>query len=507
MNPVRGNNDAVLAEDRSGRSEAGLSAQAGDSRAGRRHTLAARLESLLFARVEAWILILVVLLGLVFALGLAALVRHVAVGGESAGALGEFAFRLADIPAQAMAIATGKSRQRDFVEKHVTTARPRSQYATVAGVRGPTLDRLPIYWTSGATNLQPVAMMFRLNDAQDEHLLILDGARNVVRDFPVSAGSLSGRYAPLVGNSAPLMLDDGSIIVFSNGSDGLYRKDLCGHVIWSIPGLYNHSFSVADGKIGILGLPRADITDEDRGELTWNHSEIINIIDAASGKLERSVRLDEIARANAGRLDPFSWRLWQSKVNEHGVLKEDLIHLNKVEILPADMSAEYPGFPAGAWMISSRHFNLVAVVDPRTLEILWYSQGHTQGQHDPEFAGRGRVLVFNNGLSTNSPDPDSPLNFSSVRLLDFARQQWSEVYNARDVKGYSSHSGELDFTSDGTLMLNLTTQGRYLEVSPGGEVLSEFVNVRGADEVYWTKHAQYLSAKQLEIARSISCPQ
>ena len=93
-------------------------------------------------------------------------------------------------------------------------------------------------------------------------------------------------------------------------------------MIWALPGLFHHSFSVADGKLGILGLPKADITEEDRGERRrgsdsprWNHSEIINIVDVETGMIERSVSLDAIARANAGVRDPFAWALWRDRLN------------------------------------------------------------------------------------------------------------------------------------------------------------------------------------------------
>lgn len=463
------------------------------------------MEKLFFAKVELWVVLLLAILGGVFMVGFAAMVKHTASGGEKMGRAGEIALQVADLPINAAAILTGQARKEDYIDEGVFTAMPRDQYQVVAGIADPKLDKRPLFWTSGAQNLQPVAMMFRLNEASDEGLLILDGARKVVRVAPITGGSLSGKFQPLVGNAAPVMLDDGSLIVFSNGSDGVYRKDLCGKVLWSAPGLYHHSYSVADGKIGLLGLPHREITDRDRGELTWNHSEVINVLDAATGRIERSVRLDEIARANAPFLDPFSWRLWQQDVNAHGVLEKDLIHLNKIELLPAAMAASYPGLPAGAWMLSSRNLNLLVIVDPQTLKILWHAQGHTQAQHDPEFAGNGRILVFNNGLASNTAQPADAANFSSVRQYDFGSGEWSEPYNAAGVKGFTGHSGELDFGADGSLLLNLTAQGRYLEVSPAGEVLSEFINVRNDGQVYWTKHAQYLTEAQLDIARSLTC--
>ena len=180
------------------------------------------MERLFFKKMEFWVFILVFILSVPFVIFFGAVVRHVASGGEKAGPLGEIAYRIATIPADARELLTGESR--DFFRASTTLALPRDKYRTVSNVEQDGLDRLPIYWTAENLNQPPAAMMFRLSEGGAEHLLILDGARNVVRHFPVTAESLSGRFPSLVGNSSPLMLDDGTIIVFPNGGDGLYRK-------------------------------------------------------------------------------------------------------------------------------------------------------------------------------------------------------------------------------------------------------------------------------------------
>jgi hypothetical protein len=148
---------------------------------------------------------------------------------------------------------------------------------------------------------------------------------------------------------------------------------------------------------------------------------------------------------------------------------------------------------------------LIFVVDPSNLDVLWYSQGNTQAQHDAEFIGNNQMIVFNNSFDGNNPEADHPSNFSSIRMFDFSAREWSEIYNAKPANGFSKTSGEIDFGTDGELMLNLTLQGRYLEVSRTGNVLSEFVNVRDAESIYWTKHAQYLTDQQFQIAKDLSC--
>jgi hypothetical protein len=145
------------------------------------------------------------------------------------------------------------------------------------------------------------------------------------------------------------------------------------------------------------------------------------------------------------------------------------------------------------------------IIDPASLERLWYSQGNTHGQHDPDFIGDNRIIVFNNSMDEYADPKENPVNFSSIKMFDFTSQQWSVAYNAAAVNGYTEHSGEVAFGLDGSMLINLTAQGRYLEVSNSGEVISEFINMRDEKSVYWTKSAQYLTNKQFEIARDVTC--
>ncbi|MEM9169792.1 MAG: arylsulfotransferase family protein [Pseudomonadota bacterium] len=469
------------------------------------------MEKFLFAKVEAWVFGLVGVVGAAGLMAFGAIVTYVGEGGEKLGGFGDFVYGVAKVPSNALAILKGKAAGGDFSAKELVIAYPRGAYQPVDEMlNGPATDA-PIVWKSaawdeGAAPIRaPLALMFRMNKQKDEHLAFFDERRNFIRSFPVKAESFSGKFSALSGNSPPFVLDDGTVVVFPSGGDGLYRKSLCGDILWSVPGLYHHSFSVADGKLGVLGLPEDNLTAEDHDNLRWNRSEILNIIDIETGRIERSVTLNEIAAANAGIVDPFSWRLWRNTLNEYGVLAEDVIHLNKLEILPEALADDYPDFPAGAWMVSSRNFNLIAVIHPETLEILWHSQGHTEGQHDPEFVGDNRILVFNNALDKNVEDAQSPRNFSSVREVNVSTGAWRDVYNAVDAKGFTPHSGEIDFTPNGGLIMTLTKQGRYLEVSPDGDVLTDFINANADGGVYWTKHAQYLSPKQLETVSELSC--
>ena len=463
--------------------------------------------NLLFRKVELWVVLLLALITFVGVMLYGALVRQVALGGKEVRFVGKVAYALASVPSNLKDLVLGS--QPDFITYSMSaSALDRDQYSEITVTGAPSGLHTPVGWINpdaavSGNSFQPAAMMFRLNKDGDEHVFLFDEQRKVVKNFAVTAGSLSGDYRPLAGNSSPRFLDDGSYIIHSHGSDGLYRKDICGNITWSIPGLFHHTYSIADGKIGILGLPKENISPEDQA--LWNSSDILNIIDVETGTVERSVPLVEIARKNASENDPLSFRFWFSKLNENEVIVGDPVHLNKFEILPDAMADEYPDLPKNAWLLSSRMTNLLFIVDPETLEIVWHTQGHTQGQHDPDFIGDNKIVAFNNSFQDNSILPDDPTNFSSIREFVVGTDEWSTLYSTAAIEGYTSHSGEIDTGPDGQMLLTLTDQGRYAEVSSSGELLAEFINTIDNESVYWVKSAQYLSNDQFNAIRGKSC--
>jgi hypothetical protein len=157
-------------------------------------------------------------------------------------------------------------------------------------------------------------------------------------------------------------------------------------------------------------------------------------------------------------------------------------------------------------LISALKVNLIFIIDPKTLKIVWYSQGHIQYQHDPKFIGDNKIAVFNNSFNLNNPNTNDPSNFTSIKIYDFTTQEWQTRYNAQPINGFTIHSGNFDISKNDSLALNLAVQGRIVELNPKGEVLFEFVSVGDDNKsVYWLKHAQYISQSAYEALISSQC--
>lgn len=362
----------------------------------------------------------------------------------------------------------------------------------------------PIYFAKkGLSDVQPLIVQSRINVKGDEIFAIFDEKRNLVKTIPLEVESIIKDIPSRIGASTHHFFDDGSYIIFPYGGVGLFRLDSCGNTIWEQEGMYHHHYSIADNKLYILGLPSNEIDETDVEN--WNHSDILNIIDIDTGKILKSISIEEIARVNLPSIDPFFFENWKDLVNAKGVLNTDLLHLNKIEVLPDSIRKQYPSLPAKALMVSARNINLIFIMDPETLEIIWYSHGNTQVQHDPEFIGDNKIAVFNNSNDENHPDKTHPSNYTNIKTYDFNTQKWQTLYNAKLINGYTEHSGNFYVSKNGSLALNLNLQGRLVELDPNEEVLFEFISYKDDNSVFWMKDAQYLSQSAYNSIISKPC--
>ena len=461
------------------------------------------LNKILFKKIELWLLLTFVIIALVSAVLFGWIVKRVALGGSKPGVIGEMAFAVASFPSDVLLLVRGADKDglpTDYVSSGLIALYELDKYESVVpGEKyGPKFIA-----TEKAKDLQPLTVQTRYNLEGDELIAVFDGDRKLVKTLPLKPESMIEEVPALIGASPHHFFDDGSYLVWPYGGAGLYRMDPCGNVVWKQDGLYHHHFSVVDGKLYLLGLPSNEILEDDQKK--WNHTEIINVIDIESGDILRSIRIEEIAKTNLPDFDPFFYKKWTNKLDKKGRLRRDFLHPNKIDVLPAEMKDQYPTLPEGAMMVSMRNVNLVFVMDPETLKIVWYSHGHTQLQHDPKFIGDNKISVFNNSYDGNSDDKEDPSNFTSIRNYDFGTEKWTTRYNAKAINGFTEFGGNFDISDGGNLVLNIALQGRVVEIAPDGEVLFEFISTKDDDEVYWGKGREYISPSTLDILMKTQC--
>jgi hypothetical protein len=141
--------------------------------------------------------------------------------------------------------------------------------------------------------------------------------------------------------------------------------------------------------------------------------------------------------------------------------RRDVLHTNSVKVLSRALAPKFPLFKAGQLLISPRHLDAVAVLDPHSGKVVWAARGPWHAQHDPSFLVNGRLLLFDNLGSTKG---------SRVLEYDLQRQSFPWWYS--DDNGtafYSRIRGVTQRLSNGNTLIVNSDNGEVFEVTPARE--------------------------------------
>jgi hypothetical protein len=144
--------------------------------------------------------------------------------------------------------------------------------------------------------------------------------------------------------------------------------------------------------------------------------------------------------------------------------RRDVLHTNFVNVLSRELAPKFPMFKAGQVLISMRHLDTIAVLDPQRGSVVWAARGPWRGQHDPQFLDNGHLLIFDN---LGSPQ--------GSRVLEYDPQTQAFPW---------SYSGENKgpFFTDERGMSQRLPNGNTLVVNSQG---SELLEVTASKEVVW----------------------
>jgi hypothetical protein len=151
-----------------------------------------------------------------------------------------------------------------------------------------------------------------------------------------------------------------------------------------------------------------------------------------------------------------------------------VFHANSITMLEGRAADRNPAFRAGNLLVSARHLDMVAVVDPRTWTAVWSMAGETSLQHDPSITREGNLLVFDNQWQPGR---------SRVVVFDPLTQEvvW-EYGTTEDQPLYSETCGAAQELRNGSILITESDNGRALEVTPEGDIVWEFVNPQRAGD-------------------------
>ena len=128
--------------------------------------------------------------------------------------------------------------------------------------------------------------------------------------------------------------------------------------------------------------------------------------------------------------------------------------------------------PDGDLLVSFRLIDLVGIVDKDTGAFTWkWGPGEISHQHHPTYLDNGNVLLFDNG-------PHRP-GFSHSRVLEVSPETSEIVWEYQGdpaISFYSYHISGAERLPNGNTLICEGAPGRAFEVTPGKEIVWEYIN-------------------------------
>lgn len=269
---------------------------------------------------------------------------------------------------------------------------------------------------------------------------------------------------PSGGSEAPHafhVMKDGSAIVNSDKGDVMTRYDTCGEPMWSRKGSFHHSF--AEDPRGGLWTWHGEVT-------AFDQYQFLTRFDPDTGEtIEEISLIDDIVNASTENRTIFTivpGIEFEHYKGRHVVY--DRFHPNDLEVLQPEMAEAFPEFDTGDLLLSFRNIDLVAVVDPTTREIKWWSHGPWVQQHDPDFMANGEISVYNNNGYRGQ---------SNILTINPQTRKIRTVEIDPDFRFYSQYMGKHEYLKDGTLQITVPYEGRAMEFDKDGKLLLEINNL------------------------------
>jgi hypothetical protein len=449
------------------------------------------LERYIFAKVEAWVVVLVatVLMGLAVVFGW--VVLRAAQARIEPNLVGRFAIEVASVPETVKALLSGKDpRIAERAERFGDAsgwiiADP----AALVGLDGfILLSRFSGDDERAVVELvEPPRMLVRQRWHLDADRLRIEAAA-LETDVDLSVLKTSGFRA-----TNPILLADGGLIVKDHGTP-LFRLDACGQTTWiEATDAYHHS-TETDAE-GDIWLP-SRIQPSDQSVVPQFVDDAITEV-SPDGRRLQAISVTELMIENG--MKPLLFTA--------GNFRTDPIHLNDVQPVVRDG----PYWNKGDVFLSLRHLSMVMLVRPSTRKILWSRQGPWMAQHDVDILDDHTIAIYDNSIyDIGGGGYADPAN--EVLLYDFdtglVRSPWKAAMEAARVVTLSE--GLDDITPSGHLIVEESNSGRLVIFHRSGKIGAEYFNRDARGRAFRLAWSRYVPKAQGDAAlaalAATTCP-
>jgi hypothetical protein len=412
---------------------------------------------LLFARVEIWVVLLLLLIGCLLAIGFGAAVLDAERKQGRFGPISKAALAVAETP--------------DTLKRMLTDDNEMRVWGSARYKNKPTGWSFPSGPLTGPDGYILLSRYDGDERRQKQELVSLPSMR-IVHSWTLKASELMktvshvSRFTePSNWDNAhfraihPLLEENGDLIV-KDFDTPLFRVNPCGKPVWTLQdAVYHHSIEAdAEGNIWVPATAeRASlelVNDEFREDRISKVS--------PSGKLL-------FARSMPRILMRHGYANWLFSAYTH-----DPTHLNDIQPVLADG----PYWKKGDLFLSLRNLSTIMLYRPSTDEILWMKRGPWMMQHDVDILDDHRISVYDNGAQERAPEQPFFEGTSQVMVYDFATGKVSlpleRAMKDNDVRTWTE--GRSTRLPDGSTMVGDTNDGRIIIFRADGAVAALYIN-------------------------------
>ncbi len=249
--------------------------------------------------------------------------------------------------------------------------------------------------------------------------------------------------------------ENGDLLALHEGI-GLVKLDRNSKVLWKRRDNFHHDFAVtAEGTIYALNRTMEPLAVAP-GKEPFLMEPVLSVLSTDGDELHRIPLLPCFKNSDyASLLD---------RMPTSG----DLFHENTIQVFDGSLADRSPAFAAGNVLISVWTIDTLAIINPGKQRVVWAMSGLWHRQHESALLPSGNMMVF-----------DNRGNGGGSRVLEFDpfTQQIAWSYAPENPDDFHSEwCGGLQRLANGNTLITETNKGRAFELTPGNEIVWEFVN-------------------------------
>ncbi len=428
----------------------------------------------MFKKIEIWILYLVILLLILFAIFFGVLVRQELVGTIKMGKISKTALFLSEIPMNIKKIFhitkdpgfdLGVGKRFKDKSGFVGSFNQKNYFLLLSRYDGDISEsvvelvsledqKIIQKWNPDIRYINSL-----IDQERDEYLLLN-------RDFN------ENRYKIY----SPLITRDGGLIFHANGS-ALIKIDACNKLVWINDIDHFHHSSEVDLNENYWIPSRIYPYSVDAKKVGEDYGDFF---DDAITKVSKDGKILFQKSVTQILLDNNLDHLVFSNYVFHG----DPIHLNDIQ--PVEKDGPY--WKKGDLFLSLRSQNMIILYRPSTNKIISSITGPFSNQHDVDIISDNEISIFNNnvyfykgkkidsarihflGMAENGNIEIIIYNFETKEF----KKKFSKGINNNNVR--TSVAGLSEILDDGSLFIEETQSGRILFFDKKGKLILEYVN-------------------------------